>query len=272
MALIKCNNCGGMVSDKATVCPHCGNDPHKATDETNVSTPKDNNPKLSVCPYCGATVSKRATTCPKCGGTITSTPSQQPAPATPKTDAQTTTSEDYEPIEEEEANGGLKTAVIILAIIFGVFAIYLVSGGRYYNGKTLRFTTNADTTAVDTTAGFDDDLESDSFPYTEENVTDTVYSEPVYESVEEVKEGFNTNSDVKNFVIGNSYYHNGVTLKITENGVYANDNKISSSSPVFKRVSQFVGKVTARPSISISIKWEGNKLVDNNSGDVYYEN
>lgn len=37
-----------MVSDKATVCPHCGNDPHKATDETNVSTPKDNNPKLSV--------------------------------------------------------------------------------------------------------------------------------------------------------------------------------------------------------------------------------
>lgn len=54
--------------------------------------------------------------------------------------------------------------------------------------------------------------------------------------------------------------------------MYANDNKISSSSPVFKRVSQFVGKVTARPSISISIKWEGNKLVDNNSGDVYYEN
>lgn len=175
-------------------------------------------------------------------------------------------------IEEEEANGGLKTAVIILAIIVGVFAIYLVSGGRYYNGKTLRFTTNADTTAVDTTADFDDSLESDSFPYTEENVTDTVYSDPVYESVEEVKEGFNTNSDVKNFVIGNSYYYNGVTLKITENGVYANDNKISSSSPVFKRVSQFVGKVTARPSISISIKWEGNKLVDNNSGDVYYEN
>lgn len=122
------------------------------------------------------------------------------------------------------------------------------------------------------TADFDDSLESDSFPYTEENVTDTVYSDPVYESVEEVKEGFNTNSDVKNFVIGNSYYYNGVTLKITENGVYANDNKISSSSPVFKRVSQFVGKVTARPSISISIKWEGNKLVDNNSGDVYYEN
>lgn len=135
MALIKCNNCGGMVSDKATVCPHCGNDPHKTTDETNVSTPKDNNPKLSVCPYCGATVSKRAKTCPKCGGTITSTPSQQPA-----TDAQTTTSEEYEPIEEEEAIGGLKTAVIILAIIVGVFAIYLVSGGRYYNGKTIPFT------------------------------------------------------------------------------------------------------------------------------------
>ena len=35
----------------------------------------------------------------------------------------------------------------------------------------------------------------------------------------QVKEGFNTNSDVKNFVIGNSYYHNGVTLKITENGM-----------------------------------------------------
>lgn len=121
MALIKCNNCGGMVSDKATVCPHCGNDPHKTTDDTIANNTKDNNPKLSVCPYCGATVSKRATTCPKCGGTITSTPTQQPN--IPKTDAQTTTSEDYEPIEEEEANGGLKTAVIILAIIVGVFAI-----------------------------------------------------------------------------------------------------------------------------------------------------
>lgn len=24
MALIKCTECGEMISDKATVCPHCG--------------------------------------------------------------------------------------------------------------------------------------------------------------------------------------------------------------------------------------------------------
>ena len=25
MAIIKCKNCGGNVSDKAKACPHCGN-------------------------------------------------------------------------------------------------------------------------------------------------------------------------------------------------------------------------------------------------------
>ena len=74
-----------------------------------------------------------------------------------------------------------------------------------------------------------------------------------------------------NFVVGNSYSHNDVTLRITESGVYANDNKISKSRPIFKKVSNETGRITARPSISITVKRNENKLIDNNNGDVYYE-
>lgn len=37
MALIKCSECGHMVSDKAESCPNCGNP--KSTETTNVQTP-----------------------------------------------------------------------------------------------------------------------------------------------------------------------------------------------------------------------------------------
>lgn len=51
MALIKCKECGGMVSDKATVCPHCGAPldlPHDTTDgkpaETDDAAPRSEGP------------------------------------------------------------------------------------------------------------------------------------------------------------------------------------------------------------------------------------
>lgn len=51
MALIKCTECGEMISDKATACPHCG-------------APIE---KMIKCEDCGAEYSADAEMCPNCG-------------------------------------------------------------------------------------------------------------------------------------------------------------------------------------------------------------
>ena len=51
MALIKCSECGQSVSDKASICPHCGNP----------LTPK------VFCDECGNELSPNDRICPKCG-------------------------------------------------------------------------------------------------------------------------------------------------------------------------------------------------------------
>lgn len=265
MALIKCKECGRMMSDRADFCPHCGC-PKEFSAKEGTSI-KEENPIIeedSVKEESSVTKAQTVSTTEYLNSN--------------DNDDETTATQDTEEVVEEEednANKGLVALVIVLAVIAIGFGGYIC-----YN----RFSNNVDpsnniveVTPVDTTEyqTMEPDTEVVATDAKEEAVVDTAMTYNNSNNSQEqhqVKEGFNTNSDVKNFVIGNSYYHNGVTLKITENGVYANDNKISSSSPVFKRISQFVGKVTARPSISISIKWEGNKLVDNNSGDVYYEN
>lgn len=252
-----------MMSDRADFCPHCGCPKEfSAKEETSI---KEENPIIEE------DFVKEENSVTK-AQTVSTT---EDLNSNDNDDEATATQETEEVVEEDNANKGLVALVIVLAVIAIGFGGYIC-----YN----RFSNNVDpsnniveVTPVDTTEyqTMEPDTEVVTTDAKEEAVVDTAMTYNNSNNSQEqhqVKEGFNTNSDVKNFVIGNSYYYNGVTLKITENGVYANDNKISSSSPVFKRVSQFVGKVTASPSISISIKWEGNKLVDNNSGDVYYEN
>lgn len=51
MALIKCKECGQMISDKASACPHCG---------CPVS-------KVKICEECGESLPENATECPNCG-------------------------------------------------------------------------------------------------------------------------------------------------------------------------------------------------------------
>lgn len=50
MALIKCEECGKEMSDKAENCPKCG---------------AEN--RFIFCPDCNAKISKKASSCPKCG-------------------------------------------------------------------------------------------------------------------------------------------------------------------------------------------------------------
>lgn len=58
MALIKCNECGADVSDKATSCPNCG---------ANIVIKKK-------CPECGKQVEKGDMECPNCGFSFSSLP------------------------------------------------------------------------------------------------------------------------------------------------------------------------------------------------------
>ena len=54
MALIKCLDCGGKVSDRATLCPHCG------------CPVKDSLPQTKTCPECGQEVDVSERKCPNC--------------------------------------------------------------------------------------------------------------------------------------------------------------------------------------------------------------
>lgn len=60
MALIKCSECGGKVSDKASSCPHCG-------------CPVDPAPssEFSYCPYCGKRNRATNSYCATCGKSMT---------------------------------------------------------------------------------------------------------------------------------------------------------------------------------------------------------
>lgn len=274
MALIKCNNCGRSVSDRATVCPHCGCDPHVAKDannETDNHSENEQNPNLTTCPSCGSLVSKKAKVCPKCGQSIL-TVSTQNQNATENS----LNIDEYDCSEEHSANRGLLSIVGILTVIALVFAAFLFSGNRYYNGKTLKFT--IDTCAVDTdSCDVEDSLMADStsgLDYDQIVVaSDSAISSNDYnynEQIEEKEIGFKSNVDVMDFVVGNSYSHDGITLRITDEAVYANDNKISTSKPVFRKISLNKGIITARPSISITVVRDDNRLVDNNNGDSYY--
>ena len=57
MALIKCSECGQMVSDKASTCPKCG---------APIVVPV-------TCKECGQSVSPNAVTCPNCGAPLKAT-------------------------------------------------------------------------------------------------------------------------------------------------------------------------------------------------------
>ncbi|MBQ7874205.1 MAG: zinc-ribbon domain-containing protein [Oscillospiraceae bacterium] len=55
MALIQCKNCGNEISDKALVCPNCG---EKLIEEVK---------EVVLCEECGTEIPEDAESCPKCG-------------------------------------------------------------------------------------------------------------------------------------------------------------------------------------------------------------
>ena len=160
--------------------------------------------------------------------------------------------------------------VIVLAVIAIGFGGYMFFANENQNTD---FVTPSDTLTteyipIDTVMS---DTAAKVSTTNDVNAADTIISSnDDNEQIEEEEVGFKSNVDVMDFVVGNSYSNNGITLRITDEAVYANDNKISTSKPVFRKISLNKGIITARPSISITVVRDGNRLVDNNNGDTYY--
>lgn len=86
---------------------------------------------------------------------------------------------------------------------------------------------------------------------------------------QQVAPGFSKPYDVRQFVAGERYEHDDVTLEITSDGIYANGNKISTSTPVFQKLNRKYGRITAKPSISITVSYDDNALIDNSTHERY---
>ena len=249
MALIKCNNCGHVMSDRADFCPHCGcPKEYSAKEETSKAEDISVNEEPSV------TNTETVSTIEKFNSN----------------DNEATTIQETD--EENKANKGLVVLVIVLAVIAIGFGGYMFLG-RGSQKTEVNFPTDtliSDSIPVDTVMS---DTAAKVSTINDEVAADTIVSSNDYNSNEQIEEeeiGFKSNVDVMDFVVGNSYSHDGITLRITDEAVYANDNKISTSKPVFRKISPNKGMITARPSISITVVRDDNRLVDNNNGDTYY--
>ena len=247
MALIKCNNCGHVMSDRADFCPHCGcPKEYSAKEETSKAEDTSVNEEAS------AINTETVSTTEKLNSN----------------DNEATTIQDTD--EEVKTNKGLVALVIVLAVIaigFGGY-MFLGSGQPNTDFPTPTDTLSNATISVDTVMSDPTSIAST----TNTTTTDTIISSNDYndnEQIEEEEIGFKSNTDVMDFVVGNSYLHNGITIRITDEAVYANDNKISTSKPVFRKISLNKGIITARPSISLTVIRDGCRLVDNNNGDSY---
>lgn len=248
MALIKCNNCGHVMSDRADFCPHCGClKEYSAKEETSKAQDTSVNEEAS------AINTEAVSTTEKFNSN----------------DNEATTIQDTD--EENKTNKGLVALVIVLAVIAIGFGGYMFLTNENQNTD---FVTPSDTLTTESIP-IDTVMSDTAAKVSTTNgaaTADTIIPSNNYndnEQIEEEEIGFKSNTDVMDFVVGNSYLHNGITLRITDEAVYANDNKISTSKPVFRKISLNKCIITARPSISLTVIRDGCRLVDNNNGDSY---
>lgn len=148
MALIKCKSCGHVMSDRADFCPHCGC-PKEFSIKEETSIKEDAQTKVE-----SSVTTPRAVSMPE---NFSSNANNDDATVTQDIDGN-------DDSEENTANRGLLGIVGILTIIAFVFASFLYSGNRYYNGKTFKFI--IDTCTVDTDSCNIDTCAIDSLPNT----------------------------------------------------------------------------------------------------------
>lgn len=257
MALIRCKVCGKQISDRARVCPHCGA-------RGKVTLRK----KMSVDEESAQTVS----------------PSQS---ATPPNGVQPAEPSDlYTPPLETQSKTPMVIAIVLMITLLWVGVIFFF----LLNPKSHRSTTEdyADTVAAQSSEDYswgsegqneqqadegqagaesDGSRAIDVFSAQPRNDSSSVSVDRTYSQPE--APGFSKPYDVRQFVADERYEHDDVTLEITSDGIYANGNKISTSTPVFQKLNRKYGRITAKPSISITVSYDDNALIDNSTHERY---
>lgn len=257
MALIRCKVCGKQISDRARVCPHCGA-------RGKVTLRK----KMSVDEESAQTVSPSQST--------TSPNGVQPAKP----------SDLYIPPLETQSKAPMVIAIVLIVVLLGIGAMFFF----LLNPRSHRSTTEdyADTVAAQSSEDYSWGSEGqneqqadegqagaesngsraiDVFNAQPRNDSSSVSVDLTYSQLEEP--GFSKPYDVRQFVADERYEHDDVTLEITSDGIYANGNKISTSTPVFQKLNRKYGRITAKPSISITVSYDDNALIDNSTHERY---
>ena len=262
MALIRCKVCGKQISDRARVCPHCGA-------RGKVTLRK----KMSADEESAQTVSPSQST--------TSPNGVQPAKP----------SDLYTPPLETQSKAPMVIAIVLIVVLLGIGAMFFF----LLNPRSHRSTTEdyADTVAAQSSGDYSWGSEGQNEQQADEGQAGAesdgsraidVFDAKTRSSVtadssrigytysqQEVQEapGFSKPYDVRQFVAGERYEHDDVTLEITSDGIYANGNKISTSKPVFQKLNRKYGRITAKPSISITVSYDDNALIDNSTHERY---
>ena len=257
MALIRCKVCGKQISDRARVCPHCGA-------RGKVTLRK----KMSVDEESAQTVSPSQST--------TSPNGVQPAKP----------SDLYTPPLETQSKAPMVIAIVLMLVLMGIGAMFFF----LLNPRSHRLTTEdyADTVAAQSSGDYswgsegqneqqadegqagaesDGSRAIDVFNAQPRNDSSSVSVDRTYSQPEDP--GFSKPYDVRQFVADERYEHDDVTLEITSDGIYANGNKISTSTPVFQKLNRKYGRITAKPSISITVSYDDNALIDNSTHERY---
>ena len=257
MALIRCKVCGKQISDRARVCPHCGA-------RGKVTLRK----KMSADEESAQTVSpSQSTTSPN--GV------QSAKPFDP-----------YTPPLETQSKAPMVIAIVLIVVLLGIGAMFFF----LLNPRSHRSTTEdyADTVAAQSSGDYswgsegqneqradegqagaesDGSRAIDVFNAQTRNDSSSVSVVRTYSQQDEP--GFSKPYDVRQFVADERYEHDDVTLEITSDGIYANGNKISTSTPVFRKLNRKYGRITAKPSISITVSYDDNALIDNSTHERY---
>jgi RNA polymerase subunit RPABC4/transcription elongation factor Spt4/type II secretory pathway pseudopilin PulG len=109
MALIKCNNCEKMISDKAKICPQCGQPVILETTETEENT-------VLLCEECGTVIPDGMEACPNCGCPVSVQEEVTEAPQKVEV-----TSVKLQPIAKNTKKYIVIAVVAIIAIIAAIF-------------------------------------------------------------------------------------------------------------------------------------------------------
>ena len=195
-------------------------------------------------------------------------------------------SDPYTPPLETQSKAPMVIAIVLMLVLLGIGAMFFF----LLNPRSHRSTTEdyADTVAAQSSGDYSWGSEGqneqqadegqagaesngsraiDVFNAQPRNDSSSVSVDLTYSQLEEP--GFSKPYDVRQFVADERYEHDDVTLEITSDGIYANGNKISTSTPVFRKLNRKYGRITAKPSISITVSYDDNALIDNSTHERY---